>query len=328
MAAELNIEDLHADLKKHIGRPAAMMTDKFAKINDMLKHVNPYLLTTGKIPLPRLRTERALKHNNGANKDVFVTEGGKAKLDARWLEAQEGKVEFAFLESEIMALWNSYLFKLTGKSEQEIRDYMTNFPFEDVIYNAIAERTYKDMRDDSWQGVIGVSSESPIDGWLKKINDAVVDGEIPADHVAETAPITESNVVTEMKKVFARVAAKSYALTMPLQIHVAPNLVWLYNNNKLVAKEDYQPIIQNGMQVPNELKNAVFVEEPGLEGTNAIIVTAKDNLAIGMNTLPGSVNFRTQLHDYTIKVFGKVVLDVNIQDGRFLFCNDDLLTID
>lgn len=328
MPAELNIESLHADLKKHIGRPAAMMTDKFANINDMLKYVNPYLLTTGRIPLPRLRTERALKHNRGANKDVFLNAGGKVKLDARWLEAQEGKVEFSFLESEIMALWNSYLFKLTGKSEQEIRDYMTKFPFEDVIYNAIAERTYKDMRDDSWVGLIGATSQSPIDGWLKKINDAITDGEIPAGHVAETAPITESNVVAEMKKVFSKVAAKSYALTMPLQIHVAPNLVWLYNNHKTVAKEDYQPIMKGDMQVPNELKNAVFVEEPGLEGTNAIIVTAKDNLAIGMNTLPGAVNFRTQLHDYEIKVMGKVVLDVNIQDGRYLFCNDDLLTID
>ena len=327
----LNIEELHDSLKQNINRPAELMRDNFSSIMTILPYVTPYLITSGKMPLPRLKTGRILTHNNGAQKDAFLRKENVMALTERWLEPQYGKVNFHLKESEILALWNSYLFQVNAISgDVAKRDYMLKFPFEDVIYEEIARRTFKDMLDDSYRGVVATGSDSPVTGLLTKIADAMTPAsvgaatEIPESHVASTADFTEANVIAELKKVFTKVAATPSALGLALDIHLAPEVVWLYNNYKETLNKTYAPIVQNGHQVPNELTNARFVPTDGLAGTNAVIITPKNNIAFGLNTTPGNITMRTALVDYEIRIYGQTHFDVNFNDGRFIWTNDNL----
>jgi len=327
----LSINALDALLKQNINRPADLMRERFNGVNEILAYVTPYLIQSGKMPLPRLNTGRIVTHNNGANKDAFVAKEDVMKLSNRWLDPQYGKINFALKESEILALWNSYLFKLGSYPTQTaIKDYMAKFPFEDVIYDEIAKRSYKDILDDSFKGVVGSGSDSPIDGLLSKIIAAITPAsvgaptEIPAAQVADTSNFTESNVLTELKKVFAKVAATPGALRLALDIHVAPEVEWLYNTHKEGLSKAYVPIIRDGHTVPGELPNARFVPNSGLQGTNAVIITMKENLSFGMNILPGQITMRTDVIDYDLRVYGQVHYDINFNDGRYMWVNDNL----
>lgn len=327
----LNIEELHDSLKQNINRPAELMRDNFSSIMTLLPYVTPYLIISGKMPLPRLKTERILTHNNGSQKDEFLRKENLMKLTERWLEPQYGKINVALKESEILALWNSYLFQLNAVSgDTARRDYMVKFPFEDVLYEEIVRRSFKDMLDDSYKGVIANGSDSPVTGLLTKIADAMTPAsvgaptEIASSHVATTADFTESNVVAELKKVFSKVAATPGALGLQLDIHIAPEVVWLYNNYKETLNKTFVPVVQNGHQVPNELLNARFVPTDGLAGTNAVIITPKNNIAFGLNTTPGNITMRTALVDYEIRIYGQTHFDVNFNDGRYIWVNDNL----
>lgn len=321
----LKITDLHASLQENINRPAELIRENFSGVNELLAYVTPYLIVSGKMPLPRLKKGRIVTHNNGDNKDAFVPKQDVMSLTNRWLKPEYAKINFSIKESEILALWNSYLFRAqaSGNTQEAVMDYMTGFPFQDIIYDEIAKRAYKDLLDDSWTGVIGVSSDSPIDGLLTKITAATSTTEIPTSHIATTADFTEANVVTELKKLFAKVAATPGALRLPLQIHVAPEVLWLYNNYKETLTKNYVPIVRNGNIVPVELNNAVFIPQDGLQGTNAVVITEPRNLAFGLNTLPGQINMRTALVDYEIRTYGNMDVDINFNDGRFLWCNDN-----
>lgn len=327
----LNITDLHASLQENINRPAELMRENFSGVNELLSFVTPYLITSGRMPLPRLKTGRIVTHNNGANKDNFVPKEDVMALTNRWLQPEYNKINFALKESEILALWNSYLFRVNANAgtQTQVMDYMTRFPFQDIIFDEIAKRAYKDMLDDAWTGVMGVN-DSPVDGLLTKIIDATTPAtegaatEIPQSHIASTAAFTESNVVTELKKIFAKVAATPGALRLPLQIHVAPEVLWLYNNYKETLTKNYTPIVRNGFVVPVELSNAIFVPQDGLQGKNAVVITEPRNIAFGLNTLPGQINMRTALVDYEVRVYGNMNSDINFNDGRFVWTNDNL----
>jgi len=236
-----------------------------------LNYMTPLADVKDEIPLTELFITEVLQPGN---KDTFTPKGG-ANFKARIGKVRPGKVDLRFTPTQITTLYKSYLGQVSGG---KIDIYQ--FPFEAFIMTKIIERLRRDIHLRAvFTGVYnaaGTAAADIMDGLLTKVAADITAGNIPASNVLAGAPITAVNAYDQVSALVDRVVADPEYNSVPMVMLLSPLNMRRYN-------QDYQTTFgalpyNNGFEQQIIDGTSIrFVVEPGLTGSNRLIVTPQEN---------------------------------------------------
>ncbi len=207
-------------------------------------------------------------------KDTFnPTNAGTFK--ARIGKVRPCKADLTFSPTLIQNLWKSYLGLIDGG-----RIKTDTMPFEAFLFAKIVEKVKENLHLKAvFKGRLnsaGTNPENTMNGLVTLIELAGGNGEIPAANIAANpAAFTEANAGDQFKAVLNKVSDTYY--DTPMVCIASPFAKRCYDawyqrtNGNLPYNLEYKKTFLEGTQIE-------LISEPGLSGTNHVIITPKDNL--------------------------------------------------
>lgn len=253
----------------------------------MVQPVSSYALglpTQDRVILSESRVSDILQP--GKNGEKGWTPKGAVSFKPRTAYLNHVKADLEFTQKEIMTMVKSYYGAIRGKKYTP-----DEMPFAEVFLSKIALKMQEELRLAYWQ-----AEEDPdgngfmdlCDGWVKQIDDAILDGSVPTGNILDFGDITQANVLEYFEAAPQEIPTK--IITDPDLICIVSRRVqeWYeigyqrqYSNQTFNHGFDKKTII--GTNIP-------FVVEPSLDNYNTPIFIKKENLVylydeLGQSTL-------------------------------------------
>ncbi len=213
-------------------------------------------------------------------REGFTPTADAIKIEPRWSQVVECKINLLFPEKKIVALQKSFFGMLSGGGSQS-KLFLESFPvFEAFFLSKVIEKAKSELRNISlWKGSRNIALQTPaaiFDGWQKKIDAAIVSAALPAANIATIAVITASNAVTEIKKIVALLPAE-WRYSDQLVCLISPTHMDMYNAHYQTSRG---PIVYNNSYNKQYIEGTMieFLVEPGLSGYETPIITTRNNL--------------------------------------------------
>jgi hypothetical protein len=232
-----------------------------------LKYFGNVIPTNDELPLAQLTMNTLLQPGG---KDAFnAKQAGEFK--ARIGKVRACKADVSWAPSVIKAMWQSYLGQIDGGKIDP-----ATIPFEAFLIAKVIAKVKQELHYLAvYKGVLNAGGTAPADtmnGLVKLIATAA----LPAGNIA-AAPgtITAANAGDKLKLVLECVDDTYYDL--PMVCIVSPKVARFYNAwyqttyGSLPYNTEYKKTFLEGTMIE-------IVSEPGLSGTNHIIITPKENL--------------------------------------------------
>jgi len=212
------------------------------------------------------------------NKDGFTPKGGVG-FKKRTGKVRPCKVDLTMKPTELTAMYKSYLGKIKSAAA---RNSVYDLLFEQEIFAAIQERVKQDLHLNAvYKGQLksdGVNPGDTMDGLL-----FIIDRDINKDKNVFAGQVTTvANAIEQVEGVADLVP--SHLAQQNLVAIVDPNVAKFYNRDYrttfggLNYNNGYEKVMIDGT-------NTELISEPGLAGTNGIIITPRNNMVWLTNSL-------------------------------------------
>jgi hypothetical protein len=209
-------------------------------------------------------------------KNTFDPKADAVKPEPRYGYVEKCKVDLAFDEEDMDALWKSYLGELENRNPEKIND----LPYQKVFIELIlAQLKEDDQLEALYRGVRNAAGTEPADmyhGFLKIIADDIAANIIKGNQIVDQAAlvITPANALDAIEAVKALVPDRFRMRDMVCII--SPTLMDYYN-------QDYRsthgalPYNTGFAKQAIDGTNIKFEVEEGLQGSQRIIITPRYN---------------------------------------------------
>lgn len=212
-------------------------------------------------------------------REGFTPTDDVVKMEPRWAEVVEAKINLLFPEKKLVALQKTYLGMIASPGSAKL--VLDKFPvFEALVLDTILKQAKSEMRNIAlWKGVRNLNLKKPqaiFNGWLKQIDDAIIASLIKSTQIATINAISALNAVAEFKKIVKLLPAE-YLYSNELVMLVAPQQLADYDANYQATRG---PILYN-TQFNQRFIEGTLIEmcvEPGLAGNETPILTTRNNL--------------------------------------------------
>lgn len=272
------------------------------------------------VPLPSLEIADIVKP---ANDTTFQPTSNALTFDARILKVRRWKVDLQLIPFALEKSWLG-AYKKKGSDAYDM-------PFEQYIFDYIIKKIHNNVRMSAlYGGTYNGAGTTPVDimDGLKKI----IADEITATNITPvvTGIITEANVVTNLLATYD--ALGDAYKNIPV-IGVVSNQLFDWYARKLnpvsntaLLAADSQIIAAAGYNnaMPLYGTNAVLVREPGMGSSQRIIMTPKENMVYGTDSLGEENNIKIQEFERTLKLMIDAKSGVQFKEihARALAVND------
>lgn len=243
------------------------------------------------VPMPSLGITDLVKP---ANNTTFAPTSNALAIGARILQVRAWKVDLQLVPADLVKSWLG-AYKKKGSNAFDI-------PFEQYIMNHIIAKIHENIRMKAlFAGTYNSAGTTPgaiMDGLKKLIADEITATTITP---VTTGAVTSSNIITSLEAVYDAIG-EAYKNT-ETQALVSPTLFDWYTRKYRTdfgGNMDY-----NGMAIGSlrlDGTSCIVKREPGLTGSQRIIVTPKSNIVYGVDSLADTNNMEVQKFDRTIKI--------------------------
>ncbi|MCC2546425.1 hypothetical protein LJY25_08210 [Hymenobacter sp. BT175] len=281
-----------------------------------LNYMNLLVDVTDRVDLTQMFISEVLQPGG---KDSF-TPKGTVGFKNREGRVRDCKVDFLLTPKLINAMWKSYLGRINKSRRGDVYDA----PFFQFILERIAAKVREELQlKAAFQGVYREDSQLAarvFDGILPLLSDA---GAVPAGNIFAGAPITQNNAIDQLEGLVSLVPSDK--INEDLICLVEPTVMRHYNLDyratfgTIGTYTEFKKTVLDGT-------NITLIAEPGLSGTNGVIITERENLT----WLTGELN---QLDAFVIEKSKRnvnVMLDFQASAdfalGEMVWCNDLALT--
>lgn len=231
------------------------------------------------LPLMRLTTASILQQRNSA---VFSPTTDAISLDARILKVRGAKVD---LELDVQPLWRTHFGHVLSPSGQNLIDFV------EIIISGVIPKLREELHTQvAFKGVYAANTANTptavTDGWLKLVLNEVAAGTLSVGNgnLVPTGPITASNAVDALRSMW-RALPEIYRTT-ECHMYVSPDIYefyrWDYDaqyNQSVV----YTGVGNYGSDIIMSGSNTLIINEPGLSGSQRVILTLPMNMTYGTN---------------------------------------------
>lgn len=271
MASSIKVSDLTDYLEKHIAENPQLLTkalistapDYFTVLTDVVDEIPLVELAVGSILQP-------------GNKDTFDPIDDAVAFKNRIGKVRDCKVDLQIKPTQVTAMQKSWLAKMARMSTPT-SPYQ--IPFEAEITSQVMAKLQEDIRLLAlYKGAYNAAGTTPatvFDGLLTKIAAEIVSTAIPAANVFTGAAITAANAIAQFEGVADKVS-NQYSMS-PLVCIAAPENVKFYNRNYRTTYGTLNYNNEFDKQVIDGT-NIEIVAEPGMAGSDRVIITPKSNL--------------------------------------------------
>lgn len=265
------------------------------------------------VPLPNLTITDLVKP---ANNTTFQPASNALGFGARILKVRPWKVDLQIVPADLEKSWLG-AYKKKGSDVYDM-------PFEEYVMKHIIEKVQENIRLKAlFKGSYNGSGTTPgaiMDGLLKIVADEVTATNITA---ITTGATTSSNVVTNIETTFDGLG-EAYK-SVPTVILVNPTMFTWYKRKiraDFGSNLDYKGMPL--METPLDGTLATIKSEPGLGTSGRIIVTPKENIVYGVDTIGEENNIKSQEFERTIKLMIDAKSGINFKriDADLLAVND------
>lgn len=290
----LSLSELADNLKDFL---LANFTKLYYKVlnESMPEYLTPIYGIKDELPLIELAVSNIIQPGG---KDTFNPKQNAVQFKSRTAKVRPVKADIEFKHSKIQSLYKSYLGQVkAGRIDP------TTLPFEAEIMNRIAIAIKNDVRMRVlFKGVYsanGTAAADCVNGFLKIIADEVAGGGITSAKKTAGAALTSSNAYDQVNLIVDKVMADQDYSNIPMVMLIAPSRKRLYDLDfqGTLGATPYNTQFKNNMVLGTNIE---FIEEPGMEGSDRIIVTPKENLLFiaddpsGMESLDVDYDKRTR----------------------------------
>lgn len=268
----LDLSALPAKLKDYAVENKDVLLSK-VMVDTMPEYMTPLSGVRDEIPLSELVVESIIQPGG---KDAFNPQANKVKFKARVGKVRPVKVDLQFTPTQIANLQKSYY----GLIDAGRLDPYT-MPFESYIFDKIIARVKNDLRLQAiFKGVYNASGTAPVDT-MKGILAIVASDSISGNRTTGAA-VTDANAFDEVMKIVALIEADANYSSVPMVGLLSPVNFRKYCNDYAATRGS---VIYNDKfeQINVEGTNITLKKEPGMTGSDRIIVTPAENTFWLMN---------------------------------------------
>jgi hypothetical protein len=265
----LNMTGLPSKLKDYTVKEQAKLLSRILISGlSFLDYMELFDEVTDELPLTEMFVDSVLQPGG---KDTF-TPKGSANFKARMGKVRSCKVDFKLTPTQITAMWKSYV----GKINKSTRESVYDVPFQQFIVDKITEKLKNDLQLAAvFKGVYnpeGTGAADVFDGILAKLK---VAGVLPAGNIAAGTAMSDANAIAQFEKVADLVPAEY--VNEDLVAIVNPNFAKYYNRDYRNTYGANTNAKDGFTKTKLEGTNIEIISEPGLAGTNGLIITPRNN---------------------------------------------------
>lgn len=268
----LDLSALPAKLKDYAVENKDVLLSK-VMVDTMPEYMTPLSGVRDEIPLSELVVESIIQPGS---KDAFNPQANKVKFKARVGKVRPIKVDLQFTPTQIVNIQKSYY----GLIDAGRLDPYT-MPFESYIFEKIISRVKNDLRLQAiFKGVYNASGTAPVDT-MKGILAIVASDSISGNRTTGAA-VTATNAFEEVMKIVEKVESDANYSSVPMIGLISPINFRNYCNDYAATRGS---VIYNDKfeQITVEGTNITLKKEPGMVGSDRIIVTPAENTFWLMN---------------------------------------------
>lgn len=256
---------------------------------DFTQDLNVMDDVTDELPLPNLNLIDLTKPANPA---VFSPTANAVVFGSRTLKVRGIKVDLLLIPQVLEKTW-------LGKMKKASDPW--DMPFEAYIMNYINSKITEEIRLASlYKGVYNAAGVTPTDnfnGFLKLIADEITAATLTP---VVTGAITSANVINNVELTYDNLSDAVKA--KPTIMKVSPTIFDWYIRKYRVdygKNIDYSGMAKGKVTIDGTMCD--IVREPGLSGSQRLIVTLKDNFVYGVDSTNG-YSLDVQKFDRSLKV--------------------------
>lgn len=232
-----------------------------------LKYFGNTIPTNDELPLLELVMTSLLQPGG---KDTFnAKKAGDFK--ARIGKVRPCKADVTWTPTVIKAMWQSYIGQIDGGKIDP-----SKIPFEAYLIAKVISKVKNELHMSAvFKGVLNSSGTAPADT-MNGLVTLIANADLPSDNIADAPdPFDASNVGDQLKAVLELVDDTYY--DMPMVCLVAPKVARFYNEwyktttGATPYNTEYKKTFLEGTMIE-------IVSEPGLSGTDHVIITPSENL--------------------------------------------------
>lgn len=231
------------------------------------------------VPLMRINTGSILQQRNSS---AFTPTANAINLSARLLKVRGAKVD---LELDVQPLWTTSFGHTLKPSGQNLIAFV-----ESLVLGVVPKTAEEIHLQVAFKGVYQPATPNlptaVTDGWLKIIADEILSGTLSGGNgnLVTTGPITSVNAVDSLRLMWQ--ALPEVQRTRENHMYVSPEIYefyrWDYDaiyNQSVV----YTGTGKYGADIVLAGTNTTIICEPGLAGSQRVILTAPKNMTYGTN---------------------------------------------
>lgn len=242
-----------------------------SKIGDVNQYAAEYI-TNDRVYLTEAFINDVLQPGN---KDTFDPKPNVFGFKTRQASVEPVKIDQLMTKTKILQWYKTYMGQVKGgKYNPE------TYPFEEYIVMKIVESSKSNLRNALWNAVknpAGDSSLDLFDGWLKQLNELILDDSIPSDNIIVNGGPTAANAIDETEKLVELIPDEY--LYHPDMVCVSSGSYSRTYNKAFSTKYTSAPY--NGQYEQNKIlgTDIPMLIEPSLRNYKFPIFTLKGNLA-------------------------------------------------
>jgi hypothetical protein len=210
------------------------------------------------------------------NVDTFSPTTNASQFKARIGKVRPVKVDLQFKPTQVQGLWKTYLGEIQQRASKDAYD----LPFEGFLMDRIIAKAKENIRLKAmFKGIYNAAGTTPastMDGIIKLISAAKADGSIPNSQIATLgSAISASNAVDMFEKIVDIVPSQYKQADL---VCVADPLMIQYyfrDYRSSFGALPYNTVFKKNMIDGTTIE---LVPEPGLAGTDLVIITPRYNM--------------------------------------------------
>lgn len=232
------------------------------------------MLGNDEIPLTELVVGDILQPGG---KDDFNPTNNALKFKARVGKVRPCKVDLTFKPTEILKFWKTYLGLIAKAKPESPYD----LPFEAFIMQEVIKKLKNNLRLKAvFKGTYNAAGTAPqdtMDGLETLVKKDITANAIPDANMIVNAPVTMTNALDTFESLAQRVIANPDVAGYNMIALCSPTLEYYYNQDyknthgALPYNTQFQKRVIDGT-------NIEILPEPGMSGSNGIIITPAENL--------------------------------------------------
>ncbi len=297
MADSISLVDLNTELGAYLRENRNILITQLLLGANFQEKFETYDGLKDELALPSLNMLNIVKP--GLDKSSFSPTTNAIAFGARLLKVRDCKVDLQFAPAAMEKSWLGMSMP-KGANNRVL-------PFAEYIFNYIIEQANQDVYLNAiYQGVydaVGTTPGDTMDGFLKKIADAITAGK---NAPVTTGVVTYTNVINQVRLVYNKLGEAYKAV--PTECKVSSSIFDMYMLRFQELHGTNLDYVENKLSIAGGSSAAIYgtncriVREPGLGASQRIIITPKSNMCYGCDSIEDSTNIDTQVFDRTIKV--------------------------